>query len=263
MGETATRRMSGSDRGQAPPPERTRFRVGLVLPSSNSVLEWEFARRLPRWSSLHSARMFHTEADFASLERTHDALPAAARMIATVRPHVMVIGCTAVSGLDQNKFEDGMVRDIAAEVQAPVITVLPTVIEWLRNAECRRIVLITPHGADIDAVLVDALEKRGILVRETHSMEIRDNFELGQVSVPRIEHFIAERLSRPLDHGDALFLSCTNFRSAEALPALRRRYGPRVISSTQAVVDRTLTTLATLRTGETRVRAPVRTQRRH
>jgi maleate cis-trans isomerase len=126
--------------------------------------------------------MFHTEADFASLERTHDALPAAVRMIATVRPHVMVIGCTAISGLDQDKFEN-LVRNMSVELQAPVITVLPTVMEWLQSAECRRIILVTPHGADIDAVIIDALTKRGIAVRKTHSMEIRDNFQLGQVSV--------------------------------------------------------------------------------
>lgn len=241
----------------------TRYRVGLILPSSNNTLEWEFARRLPRWSSLHPHRMFHVDADFESLQRTHDALPEAAKVVATVRPHLVVVGCTAVSGLAHGEFERHVVPRIAAEVHAPVITVLPAVIDWLRHRKCQRIVLVTPHGADIDAVLIQALQEHGIDVRETHSMEIRDNFQLGQVSPREIIEFITRQVKRPLEPHDALFLSCTNFRSCEALAALRRRYGPRVITSIQAVIDRTLVQLGQLRAMQNKdFAARLRSQRR-
>jgi maleate isomerase len=240
---------------RARPVADARYRVGLLLPSSNNALEWELTRQLPRWASLHAQRMFHTDADFASLERVHDALPEAAAVVATVRPHLVVVGCTAVSGLDHGQFEQQVVPRIEAAVKAPVITVLPAVLERLRQEGCTRIVLVTPHGPEIDAVLVQALESQGITVRETHSMGIRDNFELGQVPVSCIVGFVAECLRQPLGPSDALFLSCTNFRSAEALPELRRRYGPRVISSVQTLVDRTLAALAELRAGAAPMRA--------
>lgn len=227
-------------------PNEERLRVGLLVPSSNSVLEPEFSRQLPRWASVHAARLYVTEASLVGLRGIHDAIPNAAELIATVRPHLVVVGCTAVSGVSNIQFEDTVVPRVAATVNAPVVTILSSVIEWLRDAGCWRVVLVTPHSADIDAILVDALAAAGIEVRETHSMGIKDNFALGQVHAAAIERFVAERLSRPLAE-DALLLSCANFRSVEALPALRRRYGPRVVSSVQAVIDRTLAELRELR----------------
>jgi maleate isomerase len=223
-----------------------RLRVGLLVPSSNSVLEPEFAGQLPAWASLHPARLYVTDSNLDGLRSIHDAIPEAAALVGTVRPHLVVIGCTAVSGMDHGKFEESVVPQVAAATRAPVVTILASVIESLQRARCQRIVLVTPHGADIDAVLVEALAGAGIEVRETHSMGITDNFALGQVPVADIERFVVERLTRPLGE-DGLFLSCANFRSAEALPGLRRRYGPRVVSSVQAVIDRTLAELHELR----------------
>lgn len=223
-----------------------RLRVGLLVPSSNSVLEPEFVRQLPPWATLHAARLYVTASTLEGLHGIHDAIPDAAALVATVRPHLVVIGCTAVSGMDHGQFEETVVPRVVATTGAPVVTILSSVIEWLQRAGCRRIVLVTPHGADVDAVLIAALAAAGIEVVETHSMGIADNFALGEVSVAEIERFVTERVPRPLGE-DGLFLSCANFRSAEALPALRRRYGPRVVSSVQAVIDHTLAELRKLR----------------
>jgi maleate isomerase len=70
------------------------LRVGLLLPSSNTVLEPALGRRLPPGASLHTARLLVTESSAAAVRGIHDALPEAARVIATVRPHVIVVGCT-------------------------------------------------------------------------------------------------------------------------------------------------------------------------
>jgi maleate isomerase len=77
-------------------------------------------------------------------------------------------------------------------------------------------------------------------------MGIRDNFELGRVPPAEIVRFVVDRV--PPDVGmEGLFLSCTNFQSLEALPSLRSRYGPRVLSSVGVLVDRTLEELGRLR----------------
>lgn len=222
------------------------LRVGLLVPSSNSVLEPALWCRLPEWAALHAARLFITESSAAAVRGIHDAIPDAARLVATVRPHLIVVGCTSVSGLDDGALEAKLAPEIEAATGAPVITVLPGVVARLQAAGCRRVVLVTPHGAEVDAVVVRGLEAAGIAVRETHSMGIRDNFELGRVPPREIVRFVGDRLGSSLG-ADGLFLSCTNFRSVEALPALRRRYGPRVLSSVGVLVDRTLQELDRLR----------------
>jgi maleate isomerase len=223
----------------------------LLVPSSNSVLEPALYRRLPRWAALHAARLFVTESSAAGLRGIHSAIPDAAKLVATVQPHLIIVGCTSVSGLDDGALERRMVPQLEATTGAPVITVLPSVIAKLRALHCRRVVLVTPHGADVDAVLVRGLKAAGLAVPEIHSIGIRENFALGRVSPAEIVRFVADRVQRPLGQTDGLFLSCTNFRSVDAEPLLRRRYGLRVVSSVGVLIEQTLTRLGQLRTGGT------------
>jgi maleate isomerase len=222
------------------------LRVGLLLPSSNTVLEPALGRRLPPGASLHTARLLVTESSAAAVRGIHDALPEAARVIATVRPHVIVVGCTSVSGVEPGDVEQTFAPEIEATTGAPVISVLPGVVAALRSGGCRRVVLVAPHGAEVDALVVRGLQASGLDVGAIHSMGITDNFELGRVPPAEIVRFVAERVPT-LTGVDGLFLTCTNFRSVEALPALRSRYGPRVVSSVGVLVDRTLEHLARLR----------------
>ncbi len=220
-------------------------RVGLLIPSSNSVLEAALWRRLPGWATLHPARLFVTESSEAAVRGIHQAIPEAARLVGTVRPHLIVVGCTSVSGVGNGSLEDELAPAVEAATGAPVLTVLPGVVGAARELGCRRLVLVTPHGAEVDALVIRGLERAGVQVTAVHSMGIRDNFELGRVPPREILRFVGDRVAVPAG-GEGLFLSCTNFRSVEALPALRRRYGPRVFSSVGVLVDRTLEALARL-----------------
>ena len=128
--------------------------------------------------------------------------------MATVRPHVIVIGCTSVSGLDDGALEAKLAPEIEAVMGAPVVTVLPGVVAGLPATGCRRVVMVAPHGADIDEVIVRALEAAGLPVSEVHSMGFGDNFGLGRVPPRKIVRFVSERVASPL--GDrALFLTRT------------------------------------------------------
>jgi maleate isomerase len=234
--------------------EEERLRVGLLIPSSNSVLEAALWRRFPVWATLHPTRLFVAESSEAGVRGVHDAIPEAARLVATVRPHLILVGCTSVSGVGEGSLEDQLAPAIEATTGAPVLTVLPNVVKAVQDMRCRRLALVTPHGADVDALVIQGLERAGIEVSAIHSMGIRDNFELGRVSPAEIVRFVLDRVPPSVGvHG--LFLSCTNFQSVEALPSLRQRYGLRVLSSVGVLVERTLEELARLRSPEAGARS--------
>ena len=46
-----------------------RTRIGVMLPSSNTTVEWDFQCLLPARTSLHAARMWMTGSDADGLER--------------------------------------------------------------------------------------------------------------------------------------------------------------------------------------------------
>src|SRR6266566_3980698 len=75
-------------------------RVGLMIPSSNTMMEVDFARDLPPGTALHPAWMFMEDTTPAGENRMLDefTLPAA-RDLGTARPDVVVFGCTIAGRL--------------------------------------------------------------------------------------------------------------------------------------------------------------------
>ena len=94
-------------------------RVGLMIPSSNTMMEVDFARDLPPGTALHTARMFMEDTTPAGESRMLDefALPAA-RDLGTARPDVVVFGCTSAGVLRGNDYDAELCRRIGDDRHA-------------------------------------------------------------------------------------------------------------------------------------------------
>ena len=76
------------------------WRVGLLIPSSNVVMEVDFYRSLPHDTTLHTSRMYLADATVAAEEQMLDELVLpAAEAAGTARPDVVVFGCTSAGEL--------------------------------------------------------------------------------------------------------------------------------------------------------------------
>ena len=75
-------------------------RVGLLVPSSNTVMEVDFYRHLPAAATVHTGRMYMEATTVKGEEEMLDkhCLPAAAD-VATAKPDLMVFGCTSGGGV--------------------------------------------------------------------------------------------------------------------------------------------------------------------
>ena len=71
-------------------------RPGLIIPSSNTIMEADFVRYAPPGVSVHTARMFLEDTTPEAESRMLDefTLPAAHDLV-TTRPDVVVFGCTS------------------------------------------------------------------------------------------------------------------------------------------------------------------------
>ncbi|MDP6619477.1 MAG: hypothetical protein QGG90_08595, partial [Nitrospinota bacterium] len=84
-----------------------RFRIGLIVPSSNTTMEVDFYNHLEEKASVHIARMYlDTTTKEAEEIMVRESAPAAADMIRTLYPHVTVFGCTSggsIFGMDYDR----------------------------------------------------------------------------------------------------------------------------------------------------------------
>jgi len=122
-------------------------RVGLIIPSSNRMVEQEMARFFPPGVALHVARLRMTGPHHVPLAQLLPRVEEATRTLVDAACDVVAFHCTATS---MEEGMDGEERVLAAVTRAgaPRATTTATAIRRAFAAlGARRIVLVTPYSA--------------------------------------------------------------------------------------------------------------------
>jgi maleate isomerase len=214
-------------------------RIGLLIPSSNTMMEVDFTKGLPPSATLHTARMYMEETTAAGESRMLDefAMPAA-RDVGTARPDVVVFGCTSAGALRGNEYDAELCDRIAQLTGAPTISTIQSVRSALRVSGAERIGVITPYVEELNAKIKASIEADGLNVMGIAGLGITENFAIAQVPHDEIVSFALSRLGH-LDI-DLVFASCTNFAALEARTAISEKLGLPVVTSNQAVLLATI-----------------------
>ncbi|WP_454631630.1 maleate cis-trans isomerase family protein [Bradyrhizobium cenepequi] len=215
-----------------------RIRIALLVPSSNTVMENDLHAGLPRERfTVHTDRMFLVETTReAETRMIEDYAQAAAKDVGTVNPDLLVFGCTSAGSLFGLEHDAKVCRELGELAGCQSLGVINSAAEALARANARKIAVITPYIEDLTKSVANALanDKREIVA--AHGMGISVNVELADPAPQEIVAFAKEKLKGVAF--DTLFVSCTNFRSLEAKPALEQEFpGAQVITSNSSVLD--------------------------
>lgn len=213
------------------------FRLGLIVPSSNTVMEPDFHRGLGSKSgiSVSTTRIFleqvTREAETRMLE---EELPAALRLIKTTTPHVVVFGCTSAGSLAGLEHDASIGRLIERETGARAVTVVASVLAQLRAAGAKNVAVFTPYRDELTRSVAECVVEGGYSVVHAAGMGILENREIGCVTPQTIIEFVESQMRSV--RADCVFLSCTNWQAVAALHSLQARFGIPVVSSNQATM---------------------------
>jgi maleate isomerase len=214
-------------------------RVGLMIPSSNTMMEVDFARDLPPGLALHTARMYMEDTTPAGENRMLDefALPAA-RDLGTARPDVVVFGCTSAGALRGNDYDAELCQRISELTHAPVVSTIGAVRAAIEASGAENIGVITPYVDELNEKIKESIQADGIDVAAITGLGITDNFQIAEVGHDEIVAFAVDALGPLAVEGiiDLIFASCTNFGAMAARPAIAERLGVPVVTSNQAVL---------------------------
>jgi maleate isomerase len=213
------------------------FRVGLLVPSSNTVMEVDLYRNLPSAITVHPARMYLEETTAEGERRMiSEEIPKAAGLLKTLRPDLVVFGCTSAGALFGPDFPQELHRKIGTVVGCPVLDILSPVAEELNRLRARRLAVLTPYSSGLNQSVKASVEALGFEVLSIDGLGITVNFELASPTPQEIVAF-AQKCRLP-PKAEALFISCTNFRALEARPLLRKHFDLPIITSNQAVIEK-------------------------
>lgn len=212
-------------------------RVGLIVPSTNTVMEPDLYRNLPAGTTVHTSRMLlEGSVTIEAEEMMLDVyLPECAKQIGTLQPDVVVFGCTSAGALRGPAYEQELAGEISKATGAPTVTIMGAVVDELQRIGARSIAMLTPYSEEINETIKDSLETSGFTVPYMNGMDVKGAFNIAAVSPDEIVEYVREQLEGV--ESDCLFVSCANLRSVDVLERIREVAGRPVVTSNQAVLE--------------------------
>jgi len=208
------------------------MRIGLIVPSSNTVMEPDFHRHFSAPSIVSTTRIFlETVTREAEVRMLEEDLPKAIQLIKTTAPDVVVFGCTSAGAVGS---DDQIAQMIDQATNARPVTVLGAVMANLQRIAPRKLAVFTPYIEDLTASIATSLAEAGYPPIKAAGMGIQFNLEIGKVPPSEIIRFVESHLDRVAP--DCLFLSCTNWRAIETIDALQTKLGIPVLTSNQSAI---------------------------
>lgn len=209
------------------------YRIGLLVPSSNTTVEPEFYRALPANITLHTARLFLTQITPDSILRMVEDLDAQSRLLASADVDVIVLGATAPSFLKGAGYDREVITRIEQAAGKPATTTSTALLRALRFLGAKRVALASAYDDKVNAIAQGFIEANGFQVVAAHGLGMVDNLAVGRLGPES-----AYGLARSADHADAdaMVLACTNWRTMDVIEKLERELGKPVVSTSQVSV---------------------------
>ncbi len=226
----------------SPPPidYATRARLGVLIPSGNTIAEPELRAMLPEGVGLFVTRLPLTGSSEAELLAMLDALESGTGLLADAAPDAIAFHCTAVSTFaphmagDIRARMDRTVRAHAGDATSiPVMATADAILSALAALRATRILLVTPYVTAVHEREIAYLTANGFQVTGGGCMGVATNGEMALIP-PAV---IAERVlteARGIQ-ADVCFISCTAIRSAGVIETLEAALGMPVITSNQVL----------------------------
>jgi len=212
-----------------------RARIGIVVPSVNTVMEPWAQKVAPEGVSIFAARMFIPPATTpeAFIEMDRNEGKAAIRQLSSVFPDAIAYGCTASSIVQGLAYDAHLRAEIEREYKTPSTTAAHAILTAAKALGISTVSIVSPYTKEVDEAEHRYFGDAGLTVIGGACLGITDGFALAE---PEPETLF-ELGVRGFDaRADGLIMTCLNTRSHTVIDRLEQRLGKPVVTSTQATL---------------------------
>ncbi|MFS0646955.1 hypothetical protein [Siminovitchia sp. 179-K 8D1 HS] len=211
-------------------------RIGLLVPHTDTTLEFDMKRYLPNHFSVHTERMWLKDVTVESEKiMIAQEVPRAISFLEEIKPETVVFGCTSAGAIYGRQGDETLKGTIFAKLKCRVVSAFSAVLTYLTEINPNRLAVITPYVDSVTMRMVKGLEESGFNVNYSRGMNLLKDIEIGKLTPENIIRFI-EMQSEYLEYTDVLFLSCTNLRALECKEILQDKLKLKVITSNEAII---------------------------
>lgn len=211
-----------------------RTRIGLIVPAGNGVCEPDMYAMAPRDVVFHTERMFGEQVTEEALGRMNEDVARAVRYLLPAKPRLIAYACTSgsfVGGLGHDEKIARLIGDCSGGL--PVVVTSSAVLQALRALGARTLAVASPYPDPLPERLRQFLAGHGFEVLS--ALGLPTNYSHERAALPPDSAYdLATRAFRP--EADAIVLSCTNWRAAEAIARIENDLDRPVVTSNQALL---------------------------
>ena len=211
-----------------------KVKMGIVVPSWNTVMEYEFQRMADASMSIHAQRIKHTDDSEASLNWLSTQATSAATLLSHAKVQAICHGCTASGFLKTPQEDLALATEVENATGIPCVTSSSSIVKALRALQAHTISVASPYEPWLNDRVAQHLQQAGFHIAAIEGLGTQSH---GSISTQAVIA-LARTVVRP--ESQAIFISCSNFRTLEIIEQLENETGLPVITSNQAAFWGTL-----------------------
>lgn len=215
----------------------SRAKIGLVIPSNNTVIEPELWAMRPPGVTVHGNRILtrgNTPEGIVEMEKS------AARAVSELKAgqmDVVVYACLATSLVKGLPWTREVARQITAETGIPATTAATATLDALLSLGIQRVAIATPYTDRIQAFVPGFVAEFGLDLVATRNLGVQNSLELWKIPGEELRAFV-----RSVDspRAEALCIVATDLPTIGEIAALERELGKPVVTTNQAILWKAL-----------------------
>ncbi len=216
----------------------TRARIGVIVPSVNTVVEPWFSAVAPPGVTIHAARMFldNNLTPESLVRMDHDEGVRAVKQIMSCKPASVAYCCTASSIVQGQEYDGRLSHELNHAAGVPAFTATLGIIEALHAVGAKRIAVCSPYTKAIDDAEHEFFTAAGFEILGSAHLGIADAFRLADPTPDEITQLALKAWHAGHGDADATQITCLNMNSQTVIESLEQHTGEPVITSTQATL---------------------------
>lgn len=221
-----------------------KFRIGQIVPSSNTTMETEIPAMLnarqtirPEKFTFHSSRMRMKKVVKEELSAMDAESDRCAVELSDAQVDVLGYAClVAIMAMGHGYHRQSEKRLTAHTAEnganAPVVTSAGALIDALKVIGARKIVVVAPYMKPLTELVVDYIRHEGFEVLDYRALEIPDNLDVGRHDPALLPAIVAQMDTANVD---AIVLSaCVQMPSLPVIAQVEAMTGKPVITAAVA-----------------------------
>lgn len=214
-------------------------RIGLIVPSSNTNVEPDFALLAPKGVTVHSVRSGGYDVDAVPdsdemRQYVRQSVDQHLQDLMDGRMDIIAYGCTSATLSDGPEFDAEFCQQMHEKTGKPAVTTAGALVEAIQAMGAEKVAFTSPYVKLLSHEAVAYLEQSGINVVNEVAFEKELTSVQQNALTPQDAYDMALKANHP--QAEAIVISCTDYRAVEAIPFIEEVLGKPVITSNQALM---------------------------